>query len=73
MAEYDTAFKLIKRVEKSIHDMDKDHGLSLDLNKVAYIAQIHDRMLKRLCGSYEIKNMFINASSKLRKERILRF
>ena len=41
--------------------MDRDHGLSLDLNKIAYLANIHDRMLRRLCGTYEIKNVFLQA------------
>lgn len=41
--------------------MTKDRGLSLDLNKIAYLATLHDRMLRRLCGTYEIKNVFIMA------------
>ena len=61
-AEYQEALSVIKRIEASIKVLDKDHGLSLDLNKIAHLAKLHDRMLNRLCGIYNIKDIFLDAA-----------
>ena len=71
--EYEEAVSLVERIKKHVTTFDKDHGLSLDLNKIAYLANVHDRMLDRLCGTYEIKNVLLNAARSARVNRLSAF
>ena len=45
---------LIKRMFVKARQVEADKGLSLDLNKINYLAQLHDQQLIRLSDCYDL-------------------
>ena len=58
--QYEEAYQTVLRMFKSIKELDGDHGLSIDLNKVNHLARLHDKMLQDMCTCYELKNRQLN-------------
>ena len=55
--EYEVALKVVKRAQKSIKPIDGENSSStVDLNKLAHLATIHDQLMANLTVSYELKN-----------------
>ena len=71
--EYKDALVLIKRTEASIQAMDNSQGHSLDMNKISMLLKVHNKMLNRLCGTYNIKGMFIDAARQMKQNKNMAF
>mmetsp|Transcript_6601 Transcript_6601/g.7903 ORF Transcript_6601/g.7903 Transcript_6601/m.7903 type:complete len:80 (-) Transcript_6601:641-880(-) len=46
--DYAMVRKIIDRMQKVVNKLIKDQGLSLDLNKINYVAKLHETFLDRL-------------------------
>ena len=71
--EYNDALVLIKRTEASIQATDSSHGHSLDMNKVPMLLTAHNRMLNRLCGTYNIKSIWMDAARQMKQNKNMAF